>query len=57
MGHRTEQNKFKTREEAEKDQAWRGVPGYSECYPRGITEETQPDGTVIHVSHTETYYG
>jgi hypothetical protein len=36
MGTRTVETNFLTEEEAKADQAYPGVMGYSESYPRGI---------------------
>lgn len=62
MGHRVDETYHLDQASAETAQAQRGIPGYSETYPRGIfpckmihpqTKETV-DGWK---SVTETYYG
>lgn len=57
MAHQINTRVFRTREEAEKDQADRGQPGYSERYPLGIDEVPLTDGTTGYLSRTEEYYG
>lgn len=57
MAHQINTRVFRTREEAEKDQADRGQPGYSERYPLGVDEVPLTDGTTGYLSRTEEYYG
>lgn len=57
MGHKVDTTWFRTRQEAESDQQNRGIRGYSERYPRGITEDQAADGTPIYSSTVEEFYG
>lgn len=57
MGHRIETRWFRTREEAEADQALPGQPGYSERYPYGIREGRNTQGEPVFGSTVEEYYG